>query len=254
MRVRFGAILCLILGFVLIQGGLSTSSSSSVGTVSDPCTVTNSVAHIGTTGFCGLGELTVDELTTANGQDAPASWSLTLDTNCALPEGELATQPIDDGGTVTWDGLFVYTNDDRTEQCSYTLTEAAVPGFTATFTPPGPYTFDDEFNPDDAFKPAIAGLSQPVALANIGAAATTSASSSASSSASASASSSAAPTSAQATVPSTAPSFSSSSSPVLATTGPHRPVRGSLIAGIALVLFGGFLLIAGRRPRQARHG
>jgi hypothetical protein len=247
MKVRFGAILCLILGFVLIQGGLTSGGSSTVGAAS-PCLT------VGAVGFCPVGSLTVNEVTDANGNSSvtpPASWSVTLSsTNCTVA-GE-PTKTIDNNGSATWTGLYVYTNSDFTAQCEYSLAEDESGVYTASFDPPPPYTFLDELNQQGAFRAHANTAQQSVNLTNTAPKAATSSSAS-SSAASSSASSSAAP-SATATVPTTAPSFSASSSPVLATTGPHRPVRGSLIAGIALVLFGGFLLLAGRRPRQARHG
>jgi hypothetical protein len=265
MKHRIGALLCLALGAVLIFSGVSFSAAGAVGAVEPTVTTTapppNPCVPVLTArraapvkgGFCGLGTITVTETTTANGQTPPESWTVTWDsTNCALPDGVEANHTFTDNGSTTYNNLFVYTNDDRTAQCSYTLSEQTVPKFDAAFTPAGPYTFSDEFKLPGAranAQPHVVGLAQPVALSNTGQKVATTSSAPSSSAPSSSATvASELPTSATAGSP-----VSGSAAPVLATTGPHSQLRGSVIAGVALCLFGGLLLIAGRRrPRGAR--
>jgi hypothetical protein len=264
MKQRIGGLLCLALGAVLIFGGVGFGAAGAVGTVQPTTTVTTTAppvdpcipsvrANRGVAGYCARGSITITEVTVDNGQTPPESWSVTLDSaNCTLPGNDEPTHSIANNGSTTYDDLFVYTNSDRTEQCTYTLSTATVAKYDATFTPAGPYTFSDEFNQNTGKRaqPRVVGLAQPVVLTITGQqAATSSAAPSPTLPSEPGASLSAPVSSADAG----GGAASSSSAPVLAETGPHGPVRGSLIAGIALCLFGGVLLIAGQRPRRARH-
>jgi hypothetical protein len=264
MRVRFGAILCLILGAVLIQSGLSSGDSSTVG-LANPCMVTTTIGL--PNGSCPVGTLTLTEVTDANGNTSaapPDAWTLRLTVvNCAPPANP--DQTVTNNGTVSYTGLYVF-NLSETEQCEYTITEDQVAPYTATFNPPPPYTFLDGVTlPQPGFKANSTTTSvQTVTLTNR---AKAPAASSTPATPTPTVTTTATPTTTKTTAPSntasatlaseppvtpSSPVASASAAPVLATTGPHHQVRGSLIAGIALVLLGGVLLIAGRRPRRAQ--
>lgn len=238
MKARLGAILCLLLGAILIQNGLSAGTAGA-GAAPNPCFT------VGVSAICPNGSIVVTEKTDKNGNPAvhaPSSWSLELTSNCYVaPANQAKTVP--DNGSVTFSQLYVYTSAQATQQCSYTLKQTPVAPFTTTFDPPSPYTFLDGVPVPTAFKTNTTGLVQDVTITNKAPAAPKPSSSSAS-----------ATKTATPSVTSQQPTPSSSSSPILATTGPHTPVRGSLIAGIALCVLGGALLFAGRRrPRTARH-
>jgi hypothetical protein len=287
MRVRFGAILCFILGAVLIHSGLSSGDSSGVGTVVNPCRLPSAV---GIDPGCPMGTLTLTEVTEANGNPSatpPAEgWFVhltvspeqTLETPNGCTPPSTPDQHVPDNGTITFSGLEVY-NRDQSVQCEYTITEDTVDPYTATFDPlPQPYDFLDQFPPpgQPQFRPNADGLSQNVTVTNTATApmpsstpatptptatrtGTATATVTPTVTATATATTTKTPTqTASATGASSAPASSASSpvasssaAPVLASTGPHHQVRGSLIAGIALMLLGGVLLFAGRRPRRA---
>jgi hypothetical protein len=272
MRVRFGAILCLILGAVLIQSGLSSGDSSTIGVLVNPC-----LGGVGVDFACPLGVLTLDEVTDANGNTSaspPPAWTVHLgvSTDCTPPSNPDRT--VNNNGTLTYSGLDIY-NRNQSVKCQYTITEHAVAPYTASFDPAPPYTFLDEFpipNPP-GFRANAKTTAQTVTLTNTATAPPASSTPATSTPATSTpATPTATPTAtrtrtrtktqthtASATVASeppvspSSPVASSSAGPVLASTGPHHQVRASLIAGVALVLLGGILLVAGRRPRRARH-
>jgi hypothetical protein len=260
MRVRFGAILCLILGAVLIRSGLAGGDTSTIGTA-NPCTVV--VGEVN--GSCPVATLTLNEVTDANGNTTaspPDAWTVHLTSSNCFVAGDNASRSITNNGTLTYTELYVY-NFSESEQCLYTITEDSVDPYTGVFNPPAPYTFGDAFpipNPPGGIRPKADGAVQTVTLTNTARAPVASstpvappstASPTKTKTKTRTASASASVTSEPST---SAPAVASSSAaPVLASTGPRHQVQGSLIAGIALVLLGGGLLVAGRRPRPARH-
>ena len=275
MKQRFGGLLCLAFGAVLIFSGVNFSTAAgAVGGIVPSTTVTSTAPvkpvdpcesffpsaqrRAAPAGFCPIGTITVTVTTVAGDSTPPDAWVVTVASSNCVVSTEQPTQNASSSGAseVTFDGLNVYTGFDEATQCSYTLSEDnETQPFAATFTPAGPYTFEDGAV-QSGFRPHIAGLAQPVALLNAAPVATSSVPPAPTSSASI------APTDASSTatvlppLPPLTPrdaTPSASAAPVLATTGPHGPVRGTLLAGIALCLLGGVLLVAGRRPRTRRH-
>lgn len=232
MKQRVGAILCIILGAVLIGTGLNGTAAGSVGLTVPTCGVT----QIGGVTPCPTGTISFTETTTGIGATPPANWTVRITSTCVDPA---TSQPVDqtvtvpDGGTGTSTPLELYTNSGHTTSCSYAYVEVPVPAnFAAAFAPASPQTIPDSGGA------ANSGLK--VALTNTYTAPTPT-TSSATASASASASSSAVPTP------------PSSSAAPLATTGPREQIGASVWIGAALCLLGLVLLVAGRTRRRSAH-
>lgn len=234
MKRRVGAILCIILGAVLIGTGLNATATGSVGLTVPTCGAT----QVGGVTPCPTGTISFTETTTGTGATPPANWTVHITSTCVDPA---TSQPVDqtvtvpNGGTGTSTPLELYTNSAHTTACSYTYVEDPVPAnFAASFAPASPQTIPDGGGPTDS------GLK--VALTNTYTAPTpTTSSATTSASASASATSSAVPTP------------PSSSAAPLATTGPREQIGASVWIGAALCLLGLVLLVAGRTRRRSAH-
>jgi len=232
MTKRLGAILCLLLGSILIAGGLGGTADSTAGGTVPRCDVpVNGIVVVA----CPLGTISITKVVSGTGTVPAGGWVVTVtSSNCALPvtSSNTVTLPAA-GGTVATDPLFLFTDSTRTTACAYSLTETAVAGFTPSFLPAGPYTIP--FNP---LAPSVLS----VTLTNT-----------------ADVTSSTPPVStppvstpAVSTPATSTPAPTVTASAALATTGTSH-VRPTFFVGIALCLLGVVLLFSGRRPRGARH-
>lgn len=236
MKQRFGALLCLALGTVLIVTGLNGTSSGNVGATVADC----GVGTIGGFVPCPTGTITFTETTTGT-TSPPATWTVHITSTCLDPATGLAvdqTVNVPDGGSASSTALELYTTTSHGATCSYAFIEENIPpGDTVTFDPASPQTIPDDTTPSDS--------NLPVALTNVFTATTSSSTTSV-------------PTSSSATSSSAATSVatsSSSASGALSNTGPRETVRTSLWIGIALCVLGVALLLGGRtrgRPRHSR--
>lgn len=235
MRRRFGGLLVMALGAVLVGTGLSTSSITTVGgTVSTTSSTSSTAAptptatpcqtfQVGSTPVCPENTITINEGTAGtasphalSARAVPASWTVTISSDCALPGGTSPTVTVPTNGSAVSGNLFIYATSDSTTKCHYTLTETPVAGYTAAFAPPSPEVLST-------------GASLVVHLANDTAATTSSA------------------------VPTPRPTVSASTGATTATlpfTGPHHDLRASVVIGIVLLLGGGVLTAGAGRPRR----
>lgn len=250
MKQRFGALLCLALGGVLITSGLSTGSAGTVGVqppptcegtgglVSFPCpTGTIAITEKTVQATSGFAHAAVPHLAAAPTPPA-GGWKVDItSTNCADPSGgPLAmTVTVPDGGTGTSGPLFVFSNPSHATYCSYALVEHAVAGFTATFDPASPVTIP--------FGKGQTNSGRKVKLTNTFAAPPTATPSPSTSGAS----SSAVTVTDDGLRPSVTPTGA------LANTGPREQVNTSLLIGIGLCLLGLILLFEGRVRRIGNH-
>lgn len=240
MKRRFGGLLCLVLGSVLLVTGLRSGASGDVGNVS-PCVG----GAPGITVACPVGTITFSEQTHVTGTPVPtppASWTVHVTSKCDDPlTGNPVAQDVTvpNGGSQSTTALFVFSDNTRTTNCSYAFSETGAPaGYTATFTPVSPATIP--WNENNS------GSNLPVALVN----ALTVTSRTTTPTATATASRTSTRT-ATATAQPTSSAAPSSQAPV-ANTGPHEQVRATAWIGGALCLLGLVLLLAARRPRGAR--
>ena len=227
MTKRLGAILCLLLGSILIAGGLGGTADSTAGGTVPRCDVQVN----GLVFPCPLGTISITKVVSGTGTAPAGGWVVTVtSSNCALPvtSSNTVTLPAA-GGTVATQPLFLFTDSTHTTACAYSLTETAVAGFTPSFLPAGPYTIP------------LAASVLSVTLTNT-----------------ADVTSSTPPvsTSPVSTPPVSTPATSTpaptvTASAALATTGTSH-VRPTFFVGIALCLLGVVLLFSGRRPRGAR--
>lgn len=249
MKHRFGGLLSLALGAVLIFTGLNGGASGAVGGIAKPTTCGSVV--VGVSAVCPTGKITITSVTDTSATGAatpPSTWSVKVTSTCLDPNTSSAvsrTVSVPNGGSAAVTDLYVYTDDTSTASCAYDLVQTAVAGFTTTFDPASPVTL-----PYDGGDNARA-----VTLNNVAAATTSSAAPSSTTPASSPASSSGVPTSSAATSSSAvARARASSSTAPLAATGPRSDVRSSVWIGIALCLLGLVLLFGGRVRRIAgRH-
>lgn len=237
MKHRFGGLLSLALGAVLIFTGLNGGAAGTVGNAAPPRAC--GVVVIGVPAPCPTGTIRITSVTDVSAKGAatpPATWSVKVTSTCLEPSTSSAvsrTVSVPNGGSVDVADLYVYTDTTSTTSCAYTLTQTAVAGFTTTFDPSSPVTL-----PFDG-----GGNTRAVTLNNVAAAATSTAPASSTVSSMAR-TSSAAPSS----------SAASSSAAPLAATGPRSNVRVSVWIGIALCLLGFALLFGGRVHRTTgRH-
>jgi hypothetical protein len=222
---RLGAILCLVLGAVLIGTGLNSTSAGTVGgTVPDCGTL------VGVTVACPTATITFTETTTGAGAPAPVSWTVHVTSTChdpatGLPVNQTVTVP-NDGHASTTD-LYLYVNSTHTTACVYNYVESPIPAhFTATFAPLPPQGL-------------VASEGLDVTLTNAYTAPHTT---------------SAAPSTTTVTVaPSSSAAVQPTSTDALANTGPRSQVRASVWIGAGLCALGLVLLVAGRRRRPASH-
>jgi hypothetical protein len=235
MKQRFGALLCLALGAVLIATGLNAGSAGTVGFTAPDC----GTPTPGVTVPCPTGTIAITETTVPASATPPAGgWIVHItSTNCVDPANNAVdmTLTIADGSTATSDPLFVFQNPSHATSCSYALAEDPVAGFTAAFDPASPVTIPFSGGADNnglkvnltnTFTPAP---STPAPSTRVS-------------------STSAAPSSSAPTTP------SASVSPIVAVTGPHEQVRATAYIGVGLCVLGLVLLLAGRgQRRRSRH-
>jgi hypothetical protein len=228
MKQRLGGLLALGLGVVLLTSGLSDSMSGGVGNVVPSCGEIN-IGGLPVT--CPTGTITVTETTTPTpiaGDPTPpvGGWQVAVTSTCLDPSTGLATNltlSVADGGHSVTHQLEIFTNTADTTSCSYALAEVAVTGFTATFTPASPVTIPNSVD---------LGRNKNVALANTFVRAT--------------------PTPTPTPTPSSTP-VSSSSSAVLADTGPRTQISASIWIGSALCVLGLVMLFGSNFRRRGTH-
>lgn len=238
MKRRFGGLLCLALGTVLLVTGLRSGATGDVGRVSSPCG--GGVAGVAPT--CPTGTISITEQTHVTGTPVPtppANWTVRVTSSCDDPStGNPVAQDVTvpNNGTGTTTALFIFSDTGQGTSCSYALAETGAPaGYTATFDPASPVTI--------AWNESNSGSGLKVGLVNALVVAPTKPTPTRTRTSTAAGSTSAAATSAAA---------SSSAAPV-ANTGPHEQVRAAAWIGGALCVLGLVLLLAGRRrPRGLR--
>ena len=222
---RLGAVLCLVLGAVLIGTGLNSTSAGSVGAAVPDCGTPAGVVVA-----CPTATISFTEITTGAGAPAPASWTVHVTSTCLDPGSGLAvdqTVTVPNNGNAATTALYLYTNSTHTTACVYNYVENPVPAhFTATFAPLSPQGLV-----------ASEGLDVTLTNAYTAPPTTTVAPST----------TSVAPTT------SNAASALPTSTDALANTGPRSQVRGSVWIGAALCALGLVLLVAGRKRRTASH-
>jgi len=229
MTKRLGAILCLLLGSILIAGGLGGTADSTAGGTVPRCDVQVN----GLVFPCPLGTISITKVVSGSGTVPAGGWVVTVtSSNCALPvtSSNTVTLPAV-GRSVATQPLFLFTDSTHTTACAYSLTETAVAGFTPSFLPAGPYTIP--FIPEASVISVtltntadVTSSTPPVSTSPV----------------------STPPVSTPAT---STPAPTATASAALATTGTSH-VRPTFFVGIALCLLGVVLLFSGRRPRGAR--
>lgn len=239
MKQRFGGLLCLLLGSVLLAGGVLGAGDAGAASVVPQC----GELQVGATQLCPTGSIVIIENTTGTGLGVPSGgWTVTLtSTNCNLPGNVPSETVVPDGGpAATVSGLFQNTGGPVPTPCSYLLAETAVPSYTATFEPPGPYIL-----------PQTSESSVRVALHNVGFIPATP-------------TPTATPTATPAATPTATPRATASATPSPAPSpttagngsGGTLPFTGSghllaqVVIGLGLLLLGVFLLLTGRRTRR----
>ena len=235
MKQRFGGLLCLLLGSVLLTGGVLGAGDAGAGSVMPQC----GGLQVGLPQPCPTGSIVITENTTGTGLGVPSGgWTVTLtSSNCRLP-GTVSkiTVQVPDGGPATVSGLFQNVGGFDTTACRYLLAETPVPSYTGTFEPVGPYTL-----------PQSSESSARVVLHNVGfipATPTPTATPTATPAATPRATASAAPSPAPS--PTTAGNGSGGTLPF---TGSGH-LLAQVVIGLGLLLLGVFLLLTGRRTRR----
>lgn len=235
MKQRFGAILCMLLGGVMIAGGLGGTSDATAGSVAPTC---GQILQIGTpAATCPTGTITFSETTVGTTSHGP--WSVKITSSCLDPNTNSAvdmTVTVPDGGSKASGLLYIYPDQSGATTCSYAYTEAPAPLYDTTYAPTSPQsiTFQAEgpSNLDvsitNTFVPPTSVTRAPSSPASSSRAATSEART-------------------------TAPASSAGASAIqLSNTGPRSQVGATLWVGVAVFLFGAVLLFVGRRPQGAR--
>lgn len=259
MKKRLGGLLAIALGAVLIGNGLGVSDSSAVGGFGDgQC----SSGRIGITPVegCPQGDIVITDTTPA-GAGVPATWDVTItSTNCLDPrtdEPVNRTITVPTGGSAAASsggqgvGLYIFTNfsaNANSPKCSYTLTRAANPAYTVTFTPASPVTIAFDEN-NQANRVVRVTMRNTALVPTTSAAPTTSAPASPSSSVEPS-ETAGDPVSAS---ESAGPASDTQGAAPIAETGPRESITVSLWLGIGLVLLGLFLVFEGRVRKLGKH-
>jgi hypothetical protein len=285
MRNRFGGVLALVLGAVLIAAGLNDRASGVAGTAASTC----GMAAAGTvTPGCAAGDFVIRELTdpapgAGDPQPPTGGWTITVTSPCTDPGTQSPTSailPVPDDGTVESRSFEIFTDATESTKCSYDLVETPVAGYTASVVPAPPLelqlsvqthvTVTNSFGtgsstptdgpPTTASAPVPTTASAPVPT-TASAPVPTTASAPVPTALPPTTASASVPTDSEPTgsagdpigqtsgVPSSRPSRSSSPARQLAATGP-RAVRVSLWCGIALCLLGAGLVFGGSRRRH----
>lgn len=248
MHNRLGAILCLLLGSVLIWSGLSASSSGSIGTTSF-CQ-----GNIGTTTPCPTGTINfaeVTDLSAAPGTTPPSTWTVRVTSpNCSSPSDSAVDEvvTVNNNDNASTGDLFVWGDATHSITCEYAYTEDPVAGYTTTYNPIPPHalTFGGGQS-NSGLKVTVTNAADALPTKTKTPTKTPTKTATPSKSPTHSSSSSKAPTAV------TSAPAGSSSAPTLASTGPRHSVGTSVGVGIGLCALGLVLLFAGRRPKPARH-
>lgn len=235
MKERFGALLCIVLGGVLIGTGLNSGAAGGVGVA-----VTNCGGQIGAVSPCPVGTISITKVTHNAPPSVPATWTVVITSTCIDPAtGNPVHQSVTvpNNGTASSTNLYIWPDSTHATPCSYALVEDPLPaGDTASFDPASPVTIP--------YQGSDSGSSISVTLTNTFAVPTTPPPSTAKPTTSAPRSTSAAPSSV---------AVSSSAEPI-ANTGPHEQVRASVWIGATLCVLGLGLLVMGRtRRRRGAH-
>jgi hypothetical protein len=228
MKQRLGALLCILLGAVLIGTGLTTSSAGDVGATAVGC----GTVQVGQVNLCPTEQITFTKTVLGTDPSPPANWSVHITSTCLDPATSLPvneTISVPSGGATNTSDLFIYTTTAHTTLCSYSYVEDPLPSnCTAAYVPASPQELSLRI-----------GLT--VAVTNTCNAPSTSTAPPSSSSAS-----TPPPTTVTDTTVAPTPSESSTAAPI-SNTGPHEQLRASVWIGIALCVLGLVLLLAGRR-------
>jgi hypothetical protein len=248
-------VLSVLLGSVLIWMGLTASGTAVAGTTAPgpaSCEILDRAVHQprGEGEACPTGSITVTEVTDLSADPSanpPSQWTVTITSaNCTMPDGSMVDQvlAIGNNSNAFTDQLLLY-GDAFTHNiaCEYAYAETPRARYTTTYDPTPPHAI-----PDTGADSTLA-----VTVTNAIAALPTSSSPAPTHTRTHTAT----PTHTKSTSSSAAPtavtSASSSAAPILAVTGPRSSVGPSVYAGIGLCGLGLVLLLAGRRPRTARH-
>ena len=240
MKQRFGALLCLALGAVLITTGLHAGTDAAAGATAPTCQI-----PVGVSLSCPTGTITVHETTVnpADGTIPPGGWIVHVtSTTCTRPNGSSVneTLTIPDGGSDHTGQLFIFADPGHAASCTYVLTEDPVVGATAVFNPTSPVTIP--FSVDIHTRNVLVTNTFTPVTTTVTPTPTTSAPTSVSPSVSASST----------VIIDTLPPVSPTAP--IANTGPHEQIRSSVYIGIALCLLGVGLLLAGTiQRRRGRH-
>lgn len=228
MKERFGGLLAVTLGVVLITTGIHSGSSGAVGGPPPDCgTGISGVAVV----TCPTGTINIAETTSptpgAGDPTPPAGgWQVKITSTCLDPITNASvdtTVTIPDGSNATSEPLFVFTNENENVSCIYNLSPVAVTGFTSALDPVSPVTIP--FGGGQTNSGVKVNLAETFVRVT--------------------------PTT-PATTPATTP-VSSSASPILATTGPRTAIGTSVYIGIALCVLGGVMLFGGTFRRRGQH-
>ena len=234
MKERVGGLLAIALGAVLIGTGIDTGTGGAVGVVIPSCgaVVVGAVVPVCPTGTITIHETTsatpaaiTQAVTTSDPTPPTGGWKVTITSTCLDPATSTAVSQkvtVPNNGQATSAPLYVYTTQSSATQCSYTMTQAAVAGFTTTFSVASPFTIP--------FAGGQTNSTLSVTVTNSFVHVT--------------------PTSSSAKPSSSA--AAASSSPVLATTGPRTRIGTSVYLGIGLVLLGIAMVFGGQFRRTGR--
>jgi LPXTG-motif cell wall-anchored protein len=230
VQLRVGGVLSLVLGGVLVTGG-AFGLDTGAGTPAPSC---GGIAPGATPPACPLGVLHLSETTTGSGTPPVGGWQVDItSSNCTFPgtSATTLTVAVPDNGSVDSPQLYQNTDGPETTPCSYTVTQQAVAGFTTTYDPDAPYELPQLEDNSAVTDVGIMNDSPVVAS----------------------------PSPTPTEVPTPEPTLESTAIPLtsgdgggagaLPSTG-SRHARAELAGGVALLLLGAFLLLAGRRPQQ----
>jgi hypothetical protein len=248
MKQRFGALLCVALGAVLITTGLSDSSGGVIGGPPPDCgSVSGGVAVV----TCPTGTIAITKTTIlppgSTATPPPGGWKVDItSTTCLNPVTGLRvsiTVSVPDNATGTSTDLFVYTNENDSTKCRYALHEEPVAGFTGVFVPASPVHLP--------FGGGQTGNDLKVSLTNTAEVVTPTPTPTPTTSAPSSDTGSPIASPSSTVIIDTVPPVSSTP---IANTGPHEQIRSSVYIGIALCLLGLAMLVAGTiQRRRGRH-
>lgn len=145
-----GGLLSLLFGITLIVSGVAARDAGGLVPIPEPGCGT--IITVGLNPVCLTGTITVTKVVTGDATVPPEGFAVTLTSaNCRLPDAESANpRSVHPGQAVSWTGLFQFAGPPDSNVkliCAYQLSEAAVPGFTATFAPSGDLQFPLDGDP-----------------------------------------------------------------------------------------------------------